>query len=189
MKHCLHTINMLMVLSALSVAEPLITCTPKALRGVPGQPLQLEVTVTTERVRPIKLMVPHIDILHLHSVEKIPIQRTEEGRYIQKRIIIWQGTEAGSTSITNLTVSFQTLENETEKVPDLGKEKDALTQSVPSIGITIEAVQPAEPPKNPPRPSATPPVEGNQSSSLNNPLLWRGAGTAGWVLYAWEPTT
>ncbi len=119
-----------LIIGATLGAEPLITCTPSTLRGVPGQPLQLEVSATTDRASPIKLLIPHTDILHLHSVEKIPIQRTEEGRYIQKRIIIWQGTEAGSLTLTNLTVSIQPLGG---KCPD--------------IEITIDAVEPAKLPK------------------------------------------
>lgn len=137
----------LLIAGSALASEPVITCSPTSLRGVPGQPLQLEVTAITDRASPIRLMIPHTDILHLHSVEKIPIQRTDEGRYVQKRIIIWQGTEAGSTSVTNLTVIFQGLEKSDPKVPDLGKEKGALTLSVPTIGIIIEAVEPAEPPK------------------------------------------
>jgi hypothetical protein len=152
-------------------AEPKITCEPRELRGLLGQPLQLEVTVETDRAAPIKIQIPGDDLLLLHSVEKNPIQRTEAGRYVQKRIIIWQGVEAGSTILTNLTVRsqglevasrdghrfFQTLE---KKSPSIGKEKAALTQSVPNIekkqqaatqvlpniGIVIDAVEPAEPP-------------------------------------------
>jgi hypothetical protein len=108
----------------------------------------------------------------LRTVEKVPIQRTKEGRYVQKRIIIWQGVEAGSTAVTNLAVQL-----------------GAATQLFPSLEITVDAVEPAAPPEkpvneipnNPPRPAATPPMEGNKQSSLHNPLLWRGAGTAGWV--------
>ena len=140
----------LLIAGSALASEPVITCSPKSLRDVPGQPLQLEVTAITDRASPIKLMIPHIDILHLHSVEKIPIQRTNEGRYVQKRIIIWQGTEAGSTSVTNLTVSFQTLENVdavfagvTARAPRF----QALEKKVPKVGIVIDVVEPAEPPK------------------------------------------
>ncbi len=134
----------LLIAGSALASEPVITCSPTSLRGVPGQPLQLEVTAITDRAAPIRLMIPHTDILHLHSVEKIPIQRTDEGRYVQKRIIIWQGTEAGSTSVTNLTVSFQTLEN----VDAVSSPRfQALEKKVPKVGIIIEAVEPAEPPK------------------------------------------
>ena len=134
----------LLIAGSALASEPVITCSPTSLRGVPGQPLQLEVTAITDRASPIRLMIPHTDILHLHSVEKIPIQRTDEGRYVQKRIIIWQGTEAGSTSVTNLTVIFQGLEN----VDAVSSPRfQALEKKVPKVGIIIEAVEPAEPPK------------------------------------------
>ena len=125
-------------------AEPVITCEPCELRGVPGEPLRLEITVEADRAAPIQLRIPAISNLFLRIVEKIPIQRTKEGRYIQKRIVIWQGLEAGSTTLTNLTVSFQTLEN----VDAVSSPRfQGLEKKVPNIGIVIDAVTPAEPPK------------------------------------------
>ena len=143
--------------------EPVITCEPRELRGVPGEPLQLEVTVETDRASPINLMIPHIDILHLRTVEKIPIQRTEEGRYIQKRILLWQGLESGTTTLTNLTIRFQPLEvgsSDSQQIfqglkkpnanfPTIGKNQQAATQLLPTIGIVIDEVKLAEPPKKP----------------------------------------
>ena len=140
----------LLIAGSALASEPVITCEPRTLRGVPGQPIQLEVTVTTDHVLPIKLMVPHMDILHPHSVEKIPIQRTREGRYIQKRILIWQGLEAGSTSITNLTVSFQGLEKSTALRGRYSPGSPAfqtLEKKVPRVEIVIDEVEPATPPK------------------------------------------
>jgi len=203
--------------AAALAGEPVITCEPRELRGVPGQPLQLEITITADRASPIQLRIPRIENLHLRTVEKIPIQRTKEGRYTQKRILIWQGLETGSVTLTNLAVVFHstaekeadaitmatnevkkpTLENSstnfptigkendalTQSVPTIGKEKGALTQSVPSIGIIIDAVEPAKPPvkKKTDDNPATPPMEENAQTSFQNPLLRRGAGTAGWV--------
>ena len=160
-------------LAATSVlaGEPKITCEPRELRGVPGEPLQVELTVETDRAAPIHLRSPSISNLVLRTVEKIPSQSTPDGRYVQKRIIIWQGLEAGSITLTNLTAVSQGSE---EKFPD--------------IGITIDAVEPADPPqpsasaKATADESAPPPVEENEINSTHNPLLRRGAGTAGWVL-------
>jgi len=200
--------NWISILLSLTAAvtlagEPVITCEPRELRGVPGQPLQLEITVTADRAAPIQLHIPRIGNLHLRRVEKIPIQRTKEGRYTQKRILIWQGLEAGSVTLTNLTVVFHstagreadaittatnevkrsTLENSSIDFPNMGKETDALTQSVPSIEIIIDAVEPAKPPakKKPEDNPATPPVEGNPQTSFQNPLLRRVAETAEWI--------
>ena len=145
--------------------EPLITCEPQELRGIPGEPLQLEITIETDRAAPIHLRIPAVSNLVLRTVEKIPIQRTESGRYVQKRIILWQGIEAGSVTLTNLTAVFNPpvvsvsnlLETPAEKVstsdalakgvPTLGETEGERTQAVPPIGITIDAVTPAEPPK------------------------------------------
>lgn len=126
--------------------EPVITCQPQQLRGLPGEPLQVEITIQTNHAIPAQLHIPQINSLHLRTVEKIPIQRTEEGRYIQKRVVIWQGLEAANLSLTNLVVRFQPLENEGADFPTIGKEKAALTASVPNIGIIIDAVEPANPP-------------------------------------------
>ena len=133
--------------------EPVLTCEPRELRGLPGEPLRAELTVETDRAVPIQLRIPAVSNLVLYTVEKVPITRTKDGRFVQKRIIIWQGIEAGSVTLTNLTVVFQGLENTEEKVypanggvPDIGKNKQALTQTVPSIGITIDPVEPALPP-------------------------------------------
>lgn len=110
-------------------AKPLLTCTPRELHGIPGEPLKLEVTVETDRVLPVQIRIPSVTNLVLRMVEKIPIQRTENGRYIQKRIIIWQGIEAGSTSLTNLAVHTET---------------DILY--FPAVEIAVGDVTPAEPP-------------------------------------------
>ena len=126
--------------------EQVITCEPRELRGVPGEPLQVEITIKTDRAAPAQLRIPHIDNLHLHTIEKIPIQRTKTGCYVQKRIIIWQGLEAGSVTLTNLTVSFRNVEELGADFPTSGKEAGALTQSVPDIGIIIDEVVPAKPP-------------------------------------------
>lgn len=123
--------------------KPVLTVEPRELRGLPGEPLQIELTIETDHVTPIQLRIPVVSNLVLRTVEKIPIRRTDEGRYIQKRIVIWQGVEAGSITLTNLTALFQGLEH---FVPNIGKEKPVATQLLPSIGITINDITPAKPP-------------------------------------------
>ena len=129
MKRALYIISTLLIVSVLSIAEPLITCEPRALRGVPGEPLLTTVTVETDRAAPIRLSIPHNPALSLRTVEKIPIRRTQEGRYLQQRVIIWQGLEPATLSITNLTVHFQTVE-----------------KNVPKIKIVVDQVEAAKPP-------------------------------------------
>jgi hypothetical protein len=106
-----------------------LKCDPQVLRGLPGEPLRAELTIETPDAKPVRVLIPAVSNLLLRTVEKVPIQRTKEGRFVQKRIIIWQGVEAGSTLVTNLSVQVGTA-----------------TQLLPSIGITIDAVEPAAPP-------------------------------------------
>ncbi len=131
------------IASSCLAGEPVITCTPLQLRGVPGEPLQLEVSIETDRALPAQLRIPSNPSLLLRTVEKIPIQRAATGRYIQKRIIIWQGLEAASLTLTNLTVRFQTLENADAVSPPPFQ---TLERKCPDIGIQIDSVKPAEPP-------------------------------------------
>ena len=153
--------------------EPVLTVEPCELRGVPGAPLRAELTVTTPDAKPVRLLIPETSNLVLRAVEKIPLQRTGAGLFVQRRIVIWQGVEAGQTVLTNLTAGI-----------------GGVQYIFPNLGITVDAVPVAPPPEkitpnnldNPPRPAATPPVEGNTKGSMRDPLLWRGAGTAGWVL-------
>jgi hypothetical protein len=146
----------LLALAALPAlaGEPVLTCEPRELRGVPGEPLRAEVTVETDRATPIQLCIPAVSNLVVYTVEKVPIRRTAAGRYIQKRQIVWQGTEPGSVLLTNLTVTtatggtdFQGLENVSENLPNLGNNESGQTLLVPHLGITIDPVEPAEPPE------------------------------------------
>jgi hypothetical protein len=108
---------------------PKITCEPRELRGMPGEPLQVELRVETDHAVPMQLRIPSVSNLVLRTVEKIPIRRTPDGRFVQKRIVIWQGVEVGSVALTNLMI-----------------QTSAATQLCPIIGITIDEVVPATPP-------------------------------------------
>ena len=118
------------LLAGTTLASESITlkCNPQVLRGTPGEPLKVELTIETPRAIPARVLVPAVPNLVLRTVEKLPIQRTKQGRFVQKRIVIWQGLEAGSTTLTNLTVQVGTEQ-----------------QTFPSIEITIDAVTPAKP--------------------------------------------
>lgn len=115
-----------------AAAEPQLTAVPHELKGVPGEPLQVELTIETDRAVPVQLKIPSISNLVVRAVEKVPIQRTENGRYLRKRILIWQGTESGRVSLTNLTVAV----NAEEFV-------------FPTIRIEITEIEPAKPPPEP----------------------------------------
>lgn len=119
------------ILSAATLAagETVLTVEPQTLSGIPGEPLRVELTVETGHAAPVQVRIPSVSNLVLRTVEKIPIQRTKTGAYVQKRIIIWQGTEAGTVTLTNMTAVFQGLE-----------------ETFPNLGITINPVEPAQPP-------------------------------------------
>jgi hypothetical protein len=112
------------------VAEPVITCKPQALRGIPGEPLKMEIAIEMDHASPVKLKIPAARQLFLRTIETIPIQRTNSGRYIQKRIVLWQGLEAGTLSLTNIIFASSEME-----------------MICPEVKITIDAIQPALPPK------------------------------------------
>jgi hypothetical protein len=120
----------MILLGPVWAGSPRLAVTPQELSGIPGQPLRAELTIETDSADPVQLKIPAISNLVLRAVEKIPIQRTKAGTFVQKRIIIWQGVEAGSITVTNLTAVFQGLE-----------------RFFPNLGITVDAVEPAKPPE------------------------------------------
>ncbi len=109
--------------------EPVLTIEPHALHGVPGEPLRVELSVETSTVTPVRMRIPETSNLVMMVVEKIPVRRTQTGTFVQKRIVIWQGIEAGQTVLTNLTAEI-----------------DGAPHLFPAIGITVDAVEPAPPP-------------------------------------------
>jgi hypothetical protein len=109
-----------------------ISATPRTVTGVPGEPLRVTVTVETERVEPLQLRLPVVSNLVLRAVERIPVQRTRAGRYIQRRVILWQGVASGETTLTNLMA-----------------EVGATTNRLPPIAVTIVPVEAAAPPPLP----------------------------------------
>jgi len=127
--------------------EPTIICEPRELRGMPGEPLRLMLTIETDRITPFRVRIPAVRNLFLRAVEKIPVQRNDKGRYLQQRVILWQGIESGQSSITNLVVEFQSSKNHNPKGSGSGAEKGGRIQSVPSIEVIIYEVAPAEPPE------------------------------------------
>ena len=97
--------------SALAAGPVVLKCQPQVLRGIPGAPLRAELTVETTDAQPVRVVIPAISNLFLRTVEKVPIQRTADGQFVQKRIVIWQGTEAGSVTLTNLSAIIEGATN------------------------------------------------------------------------------
>jgi len=126
--------------STLAAGPVVLKCHPQVLRGIPGAPLRTELIVETPDAKPIRVLIPAVSNLFLRAVEKIPIQRTADGQFIQKRIVIWQGVEAGSVTITNLSAEI-----------------DGSTNLFPVLNITVDAVPLAPLPAALPLP---PPAQG-----------------------------
>lgn len=81
---------------------PVLKCEPSFLRGVSGEPLQVTLTVESRSADPVTLHIPEIPFLTLRAVEKIPLRLSGAKTVVQKRIVIWQGLEAGTVTLENL---------------------------------------------------------------------------------------
>ena len=130
MRNAIYILGLLLTTLALANDSTVLTCEPQTLHGIPGEPLQTMLTIESSHTQPALLSIPAASNIVLRTIEKIPLQRTRAGRYIQKRLIIWQGTEAGTTTLTNLTVT-------------LGHDQTCF----PPIQITIAPVEIAMPPQ------------------------------------------
>lgn len=81
-----------------------LECAPRAFGVVPGEPIQLELTVRADSAAPIRLQVPGDPLLKLRAIEKLPVRRTPAGVIVHKRVIIWQALEPGSVKMDGLSV-------------------------------------------------------------------------------------
>jgi hypothetical protein len=126
----------LLACTALAGDPVVLKCEPRTLHGVPGAPLHAELTVETPNAKPVRILIPAVSNLILRTVEKVPIQRTTDSRFVQKRIVIWQGVEAGQTVLTNLTAEI-----------------DGVPHIFPTLEIVIDAVPVAPPPAPAPIPA------------------------------------
>jgi len=128
----MHVVKLTLLLALVYTAvaaTPVLTIEPRELRGLPGEPLSAWLTVETTNAKPILISVPSTSNLVIRTIEKIPIQRNTNGRFIQRRRIIWQGIEAGRSVIDHLSIN-----------------QDGVIYTFPTLEITIDAVQPAAPP-------------------------------------------
>ena len=103
---------------------PVLTCEPQTLHGVPGEPLQVRLSVESQSADPVTLHIPDVPLLALRAVEKIPLHLSKENSIIQERLVIWQGLEPGTVTITQLSAEiagkqfpFPPLEITIESVP------------------------------------------------------------------------
>ena len=116
-------------------AEPVeLRCEPQTLSGVPGAPLRVELTAETARAWPMRLQIPAVSNLVLRTVERIPVQKSDDSRFVQKRIILWQGVQGGTTTLTNLCAEI-----------------NGTRHCFPALTIAISNVTPATPPPPPPQ--------------------------------------
>jgi hypothetical protein len=69
---------------------------PRSVRVLPGEPVRVELTVQAGSAAPIRLHVPADPRLLLRAVEKLPVQRAQEGAIVHRRVIVWQALEPGT---------------------------------------------------------------------------------------------
>jgi len=111
-------------------SEPIeLSCQPRKLCGIPGEPLRVELSARSPHARPFRVHVPAVTNAVLTSIESVPIQRTPDGQFVRKRILLWQGTEAGSSVLTNLCTDIS-----------------GTNVCFPPLEVTITDVSPALPP-------------------------------------------
>ena len=80
---------------------------PRTVQVVPGEPVRLELTVQADSAAPVRLHVPADPLLVLRAVEKLPVQRTNEGVIVHQRVVIWQALEPGAVKMKAISVETQ----------------------------------------------------------------------------------
>lgn len=98
---------LLPVLTMSGNEPPVLKCEPQSLHGVPGEPLKVRLTVESRSASPVFLHIPEVPLLTLRTVEKIPLRLSKEKMIVQERIVIWQGLEAGTVTVDNLSAEIE----------------------------------------------------------------------------------
>jgi len=84
-----------------------LACAPHTFQVVPGQPMRLELTVHADTAAPVRLHIPADPLLVLRAVEKLPVQRTNEGVIVHRRVVVWQALEPGTVKMNAVSVETQ----------------------------------------------------------------------------------
>jgi len=95
------------VLALRGSEPPVLRCEPQSLAGVPGEPLKVRLTVESRSAAPVILHIPESPLLTLRAVEKFPLRLLKEKTIVQERIVIWQGLEAGTVTLDNLSAEIE----------------------------------------------------------------------------------
>ncbi len=75
---------------------------PQRSEGLPGELHAIELRVETEAPCHVALRIPPSSNLVLRAVERYPVARSGRGVYVQKRLAVFQGVEAGETVMSNI---------------------------------------------------------------------------------------
>lgn len=98
----------LVIASASTAQENVrLACEPRAAEAVPGEPVRFELTVEADSAAPVRIHIPADPLLMLRAVEKRPVQRTQEGKILHKRVAIWQGLEPGTVKMNAISIETQ----------------------------------------------------------------------------------
>ena len=84
-----------------------LECEPRTFDVVPGEPMRLELTVKAKSAASIRLHVPADPLLLLRAVEKLPVQRTEDGVIVHRRVVLWQALEPGVVRMNDISIETQ----------------------------------------------------------------------------------
>lgn len=91
--------------SATSAGETVrLSLQPRAVQVLPGEPVRVELTVQADSAAPVRLQVPADPRLMLRAVEKLPVQQTDEGVIVHRRVIVWQALEPGVIRAQTITL-------------------------------------------------------------------------------------
>lgn len=80
---------------------------PRRVQVLPGEPVRLELTVQADSAAPVRWRVPADPLLVLRAVEKLPLQRTQGGVIVHKRVVLWQALEPGAVAMKAISVETQ----------------------------------------------------------------------------------
>ncbi len=84
-----------------------LACAPCTFQVIPGEPMRLELTVEADSAAAVRLHIPADPLLVLRAVEKLPVQRTNEGVIVHRRVVVWQALEPGTVKMNAISVETQ----------------------------------------------------------------------------------
>ena len=99
------TLTLLVFAPAVMLADDVVLeCQPRTFDVLPGEPIRSTLTVRSPSAAAFRLHVPGHPLLKLRATEKWPVKRDPTGTIIYKWIVVWQGLEPGTATVSDLSV-------------------------------------------------------------------------------------